>query len=64
MGLDLERFDDDRRGPDALARVKSDVHGGLRAGVTATPTLFVDGSAHPGAPEPDLLAALGRPSLR
>jgi protein-disulfide isomerase len=58
LGVDLERFDEDRRGPEVAARVKRDVHGGLRAGVTATPTLFVGGHAHPGAPEPDLLAAL------
>jgi protein-disulfide isomerase len=40
LGLDLERFDADRRGDTAAARVQRDVRDALRAGATGTPTLF------------------------
>ncbi len=60
LGLDLDRFEADRRGEAAAARVDRDFKSAIRAGVTTTPTLFVDGVAHPGVPGPDLLAALGR----
>ncbi len=59
LGLDLERFDADRRSHAVAARVERDFRSGLRAGVMSTPTLFVDGVAHPGAPGPQLLARLG-----
>jgi protein-disulfide isomerase len=43
FGLEIERFDADRRS-DALAeRVRRDFESGIRAGVSATPTLFRDG---------------------
>jgi protein-disulfide isomerase len=42
LGLDVARFDADRRSPEVAARVKRDVLAGMRAGVAATPTLFVD----------------------
>ena len=58
LGLDLVRFDADRRSDTARERVGRDVRDGLRAGVTATPTLFVDGEAHPGPPDAPLLARL------
>lgn len=58
LALDLERFESDRRDPDVLARVRRDVRGGLRAGVTVTPTLLADGRLHPGVPDARLLAAL------
>jgi protein-disulfide isomerase len=58
LDLDLDRFEADRRDPAVAARVAADVRDGLRAGAIATPTLFVDGEAHPGAPEPALLARL------
>jgi protein-disulfide isomerase len=41
LGLDLERFDADRRSDTVLARVKRDFQGGVRAGVVTTPTVFV-----------------------
>src|SRR3984957_13225311 len=43
LGLDVDRFDLDRRGDGVLARVKRDFHTGVRAGVVTTPTVFVDG---------------------
>ncbi len=44
LGLDLERFDADRRGEALARRVKADFTGGMRAGVVTTPTVFVDGA--------------------
>jgi protein-disulfide isomerase len=40
LGLDVERFDADRRSPATAARVQRDVKDALRAGATGTPTLF------------------------
>lgn len=40
FGLDLERFEADRRGPEVAARVRRDFESGIRAGVTTTPALF------------------------
>ena len=49
LGLDVDRFDADRRGDDVRERVKRDFRSGVRAGVVTTPTLFVwrDGRAEP-----------------
>lgn len=59
LGLDVERFEADRRGEAIAARVERDFLSGVRAGVATTPTLFVDGQANPGVPGPALLAQLG-----
>jgi protein-disulfide isomerase len=60
LGLDLERFEADRRS-DALAeRVRRDFRSGVSAGVVTTPTLFVEGEAHPGVPSAELLERLKR----
>ena len=40
LGLDVERFDADRRTEAAAARVQRDVRDALRAGATGTPTTF------------------------
>jgi 2-hydroxychromene-2-carboxylate isomerase len=40
LGLDLDRFDADRRGDEARERVKRDFRSGVRAGVVTTPTAF------------------------
>jgi len=40
LGLDLERFQVDRRDPAIAQRVRRDVRDALRAGATTTPTLF------------------------
>lgn len=59
LGLDLERFERDRRDPASAERVTRDVREGMRGGVTATPTLVVDGVVRPGAPDPAWVQALG-----
>src|SRR4051812_33535746 len=58
LGLDVDRFEADRRSEDVAARVERDFRSGIRAGVTTTPTLFVDGAVHPGVPDEDLLSRL------
>jgi protein-disulfide isomerase len=40
LGLDLDRFEADRRSEDVAARVRRDFQSGIRAGVTGTPALF------------------------
>jgi protein-disulfide isomerase len=42
FGLDLERFETDRRRDEIAERVRRDFESGIRAGVTETPTLFRD----------------------
>jgi protein-disulfide isomerase len=44
LGLDLARFDADRRSDAVAARVKRDFESGVRAGVVTTPTVFRDGA--------------------
>ena len=58
LGLDLARFDADRRSDTVADRVRADFRSGIRAGVATTPTLFFDGARHAGRPSPDLWAAL------
>jgi protein-disulfide isomerase len=49
LGLDVERFDEDRAGAEVLERVQRDVDGGLASGeVRGTPTLFLNGSVYRG----------------
>jgi protein-disulfide isomerase len=49
LGLDLERFDADRRRAEVGDRVKADFRSGVRAGVVTTPAVFqwADGRAEP-----------------
>jgi len=58
LGLDLDRFEHDRRSDPVAERVERDFRSGVRAGVVSTPTLFVDGRPHPGVPDATLLARL------
>jgi len=58
LGLDVARFDADRRSDAVAERVERDFRSGVRAGVMTTPTLFVDGVAHPGVPGPELISQL------
>jgi protein-disulfide isomerase len=48
LGLDLDRFDADRRSEAVAARVKRDFRSGVRAGVVTTPALFAAGDQHAG----------------
>jgi protein-disulfide isomerase len=59
LGMDLERFEADRRSEAVAERVQRDFRSGIRAGVAITPTLFVEGEAYPGVPAPGLLERLG-----
>ena len=44
LGLDLDRFDDDRASERVLDRIHRDVDSGVASGeVLGTPTLFIDG---------------------
>lgn len=58
LGLDVARFEADRRSDDVSERVERDFRSGVRGGVVTTPTLFLDGVAHPGVPDAGLLARL------
>jgi len=58
LGLDLDRFEADRRSLAVTERVERDFRTGVRAGVVSTPTLFVDGEQHQGVPDAKLLARL------
>jgi protein-disulfide isomerase len=48
LGLDLERFEADRRSQAVADRVREQFRGGVRAGVVTTPTLFRDGRGYSG----------------
>jgi protein-disulfide isomerase len=58
LGLDLERFERDRRSEAVAERVERDFHSGIRAGVMTTPTQFLAGVAHPGVPSASFRDAL------
>lgn len=58
LGLDVERFEADRRSDEVIARVRRDFNSGVRAGVVTTPTLFVQGRMLTGQIEASELAAL------
>lgn len=59
LGVDVARFNADRRSEAVAERVQRDFLSGVRAGVMTTPTLFVEGAAYPGVPDEGLLARLG-----
>ena len=60
LELDLARFDRDRAGDEALARIRHDIESGIASGeVRGTPTLFIDGVVHRGGYEAaELMEAL------
>jgi protein-disulfide isomerase len=58
IGLDLTRFEHDRKGDDVAARIARDVASGESTGVVrGTPTLFIDGVLHEGGYETEMLLA-------
>jgi protein-disulfide isomerase len=50
LGLDVARFDADRRSEAVAARVRRDFESGVRAGVVTTPTVFEQGRIRAIAP--------------
>ena len=50
LGLDVARFDADRRSDAVAARVRRDFESGIRAGVVTTPTAFEGGAMRVGVP--------------
>lgn len=58
LGLDVERWELDRRSDTITQRVTRDVRDALRAGAVATPTLFAGGTMRAGPPDAAWLAAL------
>jgi protein-disulfide isomerase len=56
LGLDVARFDADRRSDAVAARVREHFRSGVRAGVATTPTAFVHGATHAGRPGPEFWA--------
>lgn len=49
LGLDVDRFDEERMGDAVRTRIQRDVDSGLASGeVWGTPTLFIDGEVHRG----------------
>jgi protein-disulfide isomerase len=60
LGLDVERFNRERRSPEVEERVTRDFRSGVRAGVMTTPTLFVEGELFAGVPSAELLERLSR----
>ena len=62
LGLDLPRFQRDLDDPKLKKRIDEDIADGRRNGVTATPTIFVDGVRYDGAWDfYSMLEALERP---
>ena len=59
LGLDLERFDADRRSPSVAARVRRDFESGVRGGVVTTPTLVANGALHTGQIDIHALEQIG-----
>jgi 2-hydroxychromene-2-carboxylate isomerase len=57
LGLDLDRFEADRRSDAVRARVRRDFESGVRAGVVTTPTVFTGGRVHAGRFDPAVLTA-------
>jgi protein-disulfide isomerase len=55
LGIDLERFERDRRSDAVAERVERDFSSGIRAGVATTPTLFVEDIARAAATLPGTL---------
>jgi protein-disulfide isomerase len=60
LGLDLERFEADRRSEATAAHVQADFRSGVRAGVVSTPTLFIASERWAGRPTAALWARLDK----
>ena len=58
LELDLERFDADRRGLEAQARVRHDFEAGVRGGIVTTPTLVAASARYAGRIDARVLEGL------
>jgi protein-disulfide isomerase len=58
LGLDLERFEADRRSGEVEARIRRDFESGVRGGIVTTPTLVAGGVIHAGRIDPHKLQRL------
>lgn len=58
LGLDLERFERDRRSEAVRKRVERDFRAGIRAGVVTTPTVFEFDAAGARRADPEALSGL------
>jgi protein-disulfide isomerase len=58
LGLDLERFDADRRTPAVEARIRRDFEAGIRGGIVTTPTLIAGDARYAGQIGPQLVEEL------
>jgi protein-disulfide isomerase len=44
LGLDVDRFDADRRSPEVAGHIRHDFEAGVRGGIVTTPTLVANGA--------------------
>jgi protein-disulfide isomerase len=58
LGVEIERWEADRRSDAVAARITRDVRDALRGGAVATPTLFAGGTMLAGPPDAAWLAGL------
>jgi protein-disulfide isomerase len=61
LGLDVARFDADRRDPAIADAIRASLRAGIRAGVATTPSVFVDGTLHAGRPDDEAWARIVEP---
>ena len=57
LGLDIQKFQRDLSQRTFLPRIKADFEGGVRSGVNGTPTFYVNGIRHDGAPTAEELVS-------
>jgi len=57
LGLDIQKFQRDLSQHTSLPRIKEDFAGGVRSGVNGTPTFYVNGIRHDGAPTAEELVS-------
>ena len=57
IGLDMVRFTHDMTEHRHAARIREDVHGGIRSGVNGTPAFFINESRYDGVYDADSLGA-------
>jgi protein-disulfide isomerase len=57
LGLDLAKFGAALRQGDIAKRIREDRMGGIRSGVNGTPSFFINGTRHDGAPDYNSLGA-------